>query len=342
MKPIIHNQKLQRIPGRTKRFKAIRIMNLSRKVSDDSFDDVIGSRHLWVKEMRTGIGDLFQEGEKLGSQSTDSPCPSMTLKKIHLLAPLFHIWGIKDLMSHLQKLLHVSSATFVLVAKMIAEKVFHMTDTELNGNSGKDPADCSPKAQIPIHDKALQGIMDSVSKGDKDRLPTLSVFASRELGHRNILAMDIRSQKKSMLLALDEDGLSIRQKVTSPHGFQFLSHLFKTLTISPQLVNPPKGCQGGDPQLSPYSPIRRFFGEIELRCLIMHGFSKLKSFVKGSSTSQTLVPLNSLPFVSFSTPLDCSIFSNLVPITMGTSFFSNINFPSLPGTYTMIRRININ
>jgi hypothetical protein len=192
IKPIIHDQKLQRIPSRPKRFKPIRIIDLPRKVSDDSFDDVIGARHPRVKEMCTGMGDLFQEGEKLGHQSTDSPCPSMTLKEIHLLTPLFHIWDIKDLMSYLQKLIHASSTALVLVAKMIAEKVLRITDTKLNRDSGKDSAHSSPKAQISIHNKALQRIMDSISKGDKNRLPTLSVFASRELDHGNILAMDIR------------------------------------------------------------------------------------------------------------------------------------------------------
>jgi hypothetical protein len=232
-KPITHDQKLQRIPGCLKRFKPIRIINLPRKVSNDPFDDVIGSRHPRVKEMRTGIGNLFPKREKLGSQSTDFPGPSMTLKNIHLLTPLLHIWGIKDLMSHLQKLLHASSTALVLVAKMIAEKILHMADTQLNRDSGKDPDGCSPRAQIPIHDKALQGIMNSVSKGNKDRLPTLSVFTSREFGHRNILAMDIRGKEKGMLFAPDQDGLSMRQKITSPSGPQFLGYLLKAFTVSP-------------------------------------------------------------------------------------------------------------
>jgi hypothetical protein len=114
-----------------------------------------------MKETRADVRDLIPKGDELGPQSTESPCPSMTLKEIHLLAPLFHIWGIKDLMSHLQKLLHAPSTALVLVAKMIAEKVLHMTDTGLNKDSRKDPDECSPKAQIPFHDKALQGIMDS-------------------------------------------------------------------------------------------------------------------------------------------------------------------------------------
>jgi hypothetical protein len=118
----------------------------------------------------------------------------------------------------------------------------------------------------------------------KDRLPTLSVFPSRELGHGNILAMDIRGEKKGMLFALDEDGFPIRQKVTSPSELQFLGYLLKAFTVSPQLINPPKGCQRGDFQLSPHSPIRRFLSETEPCCLVMHGFSKLKSFVKGFLT----------------------------------------------------------
>ena len=292
MKPVIHDQKFQRIPGHLQRFKPIRIINLSRKVSDDPFNDVIGSRHPRVKEMRTGIGDLFQKGEKLGPQSTGSPCPSMALKEIHLLTPLFHIWSIEDLMSHLQKLLHTTSTVLILVAKMIAEKALHMTNTQLNRDSRKDPAHCSPKVTISINYMALQGIKDSVSKGKKNRLPTLSVFTSRELDHRNILGLDIGSEEKNMLFALDEDGFSIRQKVTSPPRVQFLGYLLKAFTVSSQLVNPPKDCQRGDPQPFPHSSIRRSLSEIEPCSLIMHGFSKLRSFVKCFSTSQTLVSLN--------------------------------------------------
>lgn len=264
----------------------------------------------------------------------------MTLKEIHLLAPLFHIWGIKDLMSHLQKLLHASCTALVLVTKMIAKKVLYMTDTQLNRDSREDPADCSPKTQIPIHDKALQGIMDSVSKGDKDRLPTLSVLTSRKLGHGNILAMDIGGEKKGILFALDEDGLPIRQKVTSPSGLQFLGYLLKAFTVSTQLINPPKGYQRGDFQLSPHTPIRRFLSEIEPCCLVMHGFSKLMSFVKSLSASQTLVPLNFQPLAIVSSSLSCSMLFNLRPCAIGTLFFLDISLSSLSHSYTMKRRSN--
>ncbi len=73
--------------------------------------------------------------------------------------------------------------------------------------------------------------------------------------------MDICNEKKSTLLPLDENSLSIRREVTFPHGFQFLSHLFKTFAAFPQLINPTKGCQRSDPQLPSYSPIRKFFNK---------------------------------------------------------------------------------
>jgi hypothetical protein len=228
-------------------------------------------------------------------------------------------------MGHLQKLFYTSSTTLVLVAKIVAEKVLYMTDAELKGDSGKDRSNRSPKAQIPIHYKALQGTMDSVSKRNKDRLPGLSVLTSPELGHRNILSMNIRSEKKGMFLSLDENSLSIRQKVASPRGCQFLSHLCKVFAVFPQLINPAKGCQRGDPQLPPHSSIGGFFSKIKPCCLIMHGLSKFKAFVKSFSTSQALVSLNPLKLAGFRVPLNHSIFSGSIPITMRASFFSTIN-----------------
>jgi hypothetical protein len=95
VEPITHDQKLQRIPGRLKRLKAIRIIDFFRKVSDDPLDDVIGSRHPRVKAMSSGIRNLLQEGEKFSFQSTGSPCLSVALEEVHLLTPLLHIWGIE-------------------------------------------------------------------------------------------------------------------------------------------------------------------------------------------------------------------------------------------------------
>jgi hypothetical protein len=167
MNTVTHYQQLQRIPSCLKRLEAIGIIDLPRKVSYDPFNDIIGSRHASMEEMGTRVRNLFQEGERLRPQSTDSPCPPMTLKEIHPLAPLLQIRGIKDLVSHLQKLLHTSSTALVLIAKVVKKKLLYMTDAKLYRHFGKNPAGRSPKAQIPSHDKALQWIVDSVSKGIK-------------------------------------------------------------------------------------------------------------------------------------------------------------------------------
>lgn len=296
-------------------------------------NDTIGLRHPSVKEMSARIRYLFGRGEKLDFQAAGSPCTSTTLEELHTLEPMLHTWSVKDLVSHLQKLLHTPSTALVLIAKMVTKKVLCVTDTELSRDSPKDSSGCSPKAQIPINYKTLQGLQDSISKWNQDRFPSLSILTSHKLGHGNIFGMDIHGEKKSMLLALDEDGLSICQKIASPSRFQFFGYLLKAFAAFPQLINPTKICKRGDVQLSSYSPIRRFFSEVKSGSLIMHGGSQFKAFIKRLPTSQALISLNSLKFVTFSLSLNRSIFYGLIPIAMGPYFFQSSTLFLLANLY---------
>jgi hypothetical protein len=132
-----------------------------------------------------------------------------------------------------------------------------------------------------------------------------------------------RGEKKRMLFALNEECSPIHQRVTSLFGLQSLGCLHKTIAVSPQLINPTKGRQRCDHPLCPHSPspIRKSPSAIETCYLIMHGFSKLKSFVKGFLTSQRLVPLNFQPLPIISPSLSCSMFFNLRPCAIGMLFF---------------------
>ena len=340
MKPITHDQKLQRIPSCLKRFKTIHIVNLSGKISDDSFNDVIGSRQTRIKEMGSRVGDLLQEREILGFQSTGFPYIASTFEEVYPLMPLLRIWSIKDITNHLQKFLHALSTTFVLIAKIIVEKVLHMTHTELDGNTGKNPSQSSPKSQISINYKASQGIRYSVAKGKKDRFSTLSVLTSEELDHWDILGLDICSKKQGILLTLYENGLSICQKVTSPPGFQFLSYFLKAFTLSPQTINPAKGCQRGNVQLSSHCSIRSLLRKIKPCCMIVHRFSKLQGLIKGFFTSQALISLYLYPLSIISSSRIASMFFYLRPCTIWASFFLDISLSSFSYSYIMKRRNN--
>lgn len=147
-------------------------------------------------------------------------------------------------------------------------------------------------------------------------------------------------RRRACSFPLDEDRLSICQKIASPFGFEFCSCLRKAFAILSQFIDPPKSGQRRYPQLSSYSPIRRFFREIKLCCSIMHGFSKLQTFVKRFLTSQTLVSLNPQPLAIANSSGVCSMLFNWRPSTIPTLFFSDINLSSLSHFYITKRRNN--
>jgi len=122
MKSIIHNQKLKRIPSNLKRLKSICIFNLSRKNTNNPFDDIISPRHPRMKEMCSRIMNLIYEGEIFCFQSKESPSPLMSFKRLYTLMPSFKVRSIENLTSHLQKLIYSSSTSLILIVKIIIKK----------------------------------------------------------------------------------------------------------------------------------------------------------------------------------------------------------------------------
>jgi hypothetical protein len=62
MKSIIHDQQLQGMPGCLQRHKGIRIINLTRKISDNPFNEAIGPGHPGVNGKERGRVESWRSG----------------------------------------------------------------------------------------------------------------------------------------------------------------------------------------------------------------------------------------------------------------------------------------
>ena len=258
MKTITHNQQPQASPSRSGVVKPIGVINLATELANDPLNDVGSARHLRMIEMGEKKRELVLEGEDFLFQSTVLESLPSLLPDLKPEGPLGLGFDIEQPRGQSLESFHSVTRSLVEVAEVVVKKLPHVTHTELQRDSREELLAGTPKAPIPINDKSFKGITDFVSEALKHRLPVVRFLAGSEAGDGDVLGGGISAEQQRVVLALDEDSLSIEQEVATPRGFKLLGHLDEGFRVFSQGIDPLKDAVGTDNQLTAHGSVGGF------------------------------------------------------------------------------------
>lgn len=264
MKAISHHQQLKTPPRRLHGIEAIGIVDLAAKLADDPLNDVGGPRHPRMSEVSKEKRHLVLECEDLSLQPTVSQGLSSSLPDPKPEGKLLFGVDVKEPGSQPQEALDASTRAFVEVAEVMLEILLPMADADLEGEPRKDFSAGTEERWISIHNEALKGITDVVSKREQEGLPVLGGFVWGEASQGDIVRGGIGTEEKRVAIAFNVDGLSIKQEVTAPARVELLSDLDKAFAVLSQSIDPLKDSVGSDMEFSAHSTVRSFPVEVEM------------------------------------------------------------------------------
>lgn len=264
MKAITHNQQLQASPSGRGIGKPIGVINLATKLADDPFHDVGSARHSWMIEVSEEIRELVLKGEDLPFQSAVLEGLPSFLPDLKPEVPFFFGSDVEQTSSQSHEGLDSFTRALIEVAEVVVEKLLHVAHAKLQGDCGEDLLAGAPHSPVTVDHKPFEGIRDFVSEQLKHRLPVFCSLASGKAGHRDILCGGVSTEQQGVMLALDEDGLSIEQEIATPGRLKLVGDLDEAFAVRTQGIDPLKDVIGAHVQFTPHSSVGGFSIEVQM------------------------------------------------------------------------------
>ena len=325
MKPVPHEQELDRGPSCPDRLEAVRVVQLAPKLPDDSLGHVGVPRHAGTVEVRPQVRKPgLEEGHGV-LQPLREKLRSGVLPLGVQVSQMAPIRGIAELVTQVQERPMDDDRDMPREAQPAPQRPQDMYHADLNRGVGKHRACRRPKSRILVQNKAFQRVAESLDVQERG-LPGAEVLVGEQAGLRDILRPDVGRKAEGVLDAPDAHGPAIGQQIPVPTRPQLAGYLGEALALQSQLLHPSPDRVGLHAQIAAHCPVRSLDIEVPEDGLGLDLLAELGRVEKGAPTRSTLPALNAdCPSVPFHLP--CEPVSPDRPIsTVWARFFPSAHF----------------